>query len=331
MFASITRILLLITFFSLGSCSTILKSKTYRMHVRSDIPNAKAKVYDSIYTLPTKIEVRRSKENLDITLIADTLTRTYTVRPSVSPTFLYLNLVGMHFAPLNYAVDFTNDKRFYYGRKHKLNAKDTTFLIDTPIRKTWSGFASTKYPRKKGDWRINVSIPYINTFSFSPKDFGTKNNTGFWGISLGADYFYKPDKFLNARIATAIDFFVPVPAAVSQDDIREDLKTRFIEFTDNFKFGRISLGYGLNYSLNTWKYTDESDADDVIRIRRQSGGLGISGNAYVQISRSFYLGAFYRPTLLRVSPKTELKYEHLISVELMFKIPIKNNKIKSVF
>ena len=298
------------------------------MHVRSDIPNAKVKVYDTVYELPAKVRLQRSREKLQMTLLADTLVRTYTIRPSVSPTFLYLNLVGMQLAPLNYAVDYTNDKRFYYGRKLGLNMRDSVFEIDTPIRKRCSGFASRKYERNAGDWRINVSVPYINTFLMRPKGIGTVKNTGFWGLSLGADYFYRPHKFLNARVAAATDFFVPFPAAVSQDDISEDMTTMFAEVSDNFKFGRLSLGYGLNYSSNKWSYSDTSDPENSISLSRRSNAFGISANAYFQLSKSFYAGCLYRPTLLRISPIAEVRYEHLISVEAMFKIPTSKKSSK---
>lgn len=307
----------------LSSCATVLKRKTYDLSVRSDVANAQVRANDSIYALPNDIAVERSKRDLKLTLITDSLELEYTLKSSPNPTFLYWNLVGVYFSPLNYAIDFTNQKRFYYGESVYLNSKDTLRILEPPVSAFWKKYVAEKYPRKKGDLHLSLSIPYVNGFNFEPKGFGTKVNTGFWGISAGLEYFYKPTKYLGLKFVSASDFWVPVPAAVTPSEVRESLYTTYVELTDNFKVGRMHLGYGLNFSVNNWRFVDETDPDDGIEINRRNQSFGISAHTYHQFGKSFFVGLVYRPTFYRIYPKTDFKYEHLISVDIAFKIPLR--------
>ncbi len=307
----------------LSSCATILKKKKYDLNVTSNLLNAKVKVYDSLYQLPNKIKVIRSNKDLELTLIADSLEIDYKVKSSPNPTFLYWNLIGMQLATVNYAVDFTNQKRFYYGRSLYLNSNDTTRIIEPPIRKFWSDYFGQKFPKQKNDINLCFSIPYVNGFNFEPKDFGTKVNTGFWGISAGLEYYYKNDKYIGLKFVGATDFFVPVPASPGLDEVREDLSTTYVELTDNYKFGRLNLGYGINYSVNNYRFIDETDPDNSIEIKRKNQSFGLTTNTYFQFGKSFFLGVIYRPTFFRINPTTDFKYEHLISLDFAFKIPIR--------
>lgn len=313
-------LLLAILTIVLSSCSTILKSKTYKVKVTSNLKNAKVKTNDSVYKLPTNIEVKRSKEDLNLILISDTLKLDYKVLASPHQTFLYWNLIG--FAPLNYVVDFTNDKRFHYGEHLYLNSKDTLRTLTPSLRKSWNNFFDQKYPRSKNDINLFISIPYVNSFNFKPHNYGTRINTGFWGISAGLEYFYASNKYIGIKFTGATDIFVPVPASPG-GNIKEHLSTTFIEVTDNFKFGRLNIGYGINYSSNNWRYKDEIDSENEIEITRKNKSFGITTNTYFQIGKSFFVGVIYRPTFYIVKPTTDFKYEHLISFDLAWKIPLR--------
>lgn len=316
-------LIMLITSILFSSCATILNKKTYDLSFSSDLENANVKIYDSIYSLPNKVKVIRSDEDLSVTLFSDSLALDYKIKASPNSTFLYLNLVGMQASPINYAVDFTNKKRFYYGKKVHLDSKDTLRIIEPPIRKFWTEYFAKKYEKKQGNINLIVSIPYVNGFNFEPENYGTKVNTGFWGISAGAEYFYRNDKYLSLKVVGATDFFVPIPAAVTSGDVREDMSTIYVNFTDNFKFGRLNFGYGLNYSVNNWKYTNETDRDNLIKIKRRNQSFGLTANAYYQFNKYLFVGVVYRPTFWEIKPHSEFEYEHLISLDFMVKIPLK--------
>lgn len=318
------KTLLIISFcFLFSSCATILKKKTYELSISSNEKNAKVKVYDSIYDLPSKVRVKRSNLDLDLTLLTDTLNIDYRIKSSPNSTFLYWNLVGMQFAPLNYAVDFTNKKRFYYGDFVYLDSNDSVHTIEPPIRKLYTDFFAETYPKNKKDINLVFSIPYVNGFYFEPQDYGTKTTTGFFGISTGIEYFYKPNKYFSFNASAVTDFLAPVPAPVSYDGPYDKQNSIYFTVTDNFKVNRFNFGYGLNYSINNWIFIDDSDSQNEIEIRRKNQSLGLTTNVYFQFGRSFFVGVVYRPNFYTLEPKTEFKYEHLISLDMAFKIPIR--------
>jgi len=306
----------------LSSCSTILKRKTYRLRVASDLENAKVKTNDSIYDLPNYVTVKRSKKDLHLTLISDTLELDYTVLASPHQTFVFWNLMGTVLAPLNYAIDFTNDKRFHYGDYVYLNSKDTLRVLSPPILKSWNDFFEEKHPRSTHDINLSFSIPYVNSFLFNLEDYGNQSNTGFWGVSAGLEYFYKPNKYIGVKFAGATDLFVPVPVSPG-GEIEENFSTVFIEVTDNFKFGRLNLGYGINYATNRWRFTENIDTENEFEITRKNQSFGITTNAYYQFGRSFFIGVMYRPTFYTVTPTSDFKYEHFISLDFAWKIPLR--------
>ncbi len=182
-----------------------------------------------------------------------------------------------------------------------------------------------KFPGAKKDVNLTITSLRINGFKFEPNGFGTKVSSGFWGLSFGGEYYYKSNKFIGLKSAVATDFGLPIHT--TPDDVSESFYTTYIELTDNFKFGRWYFGYGINYARNSWWYTDALDPENVISIRRVNKSFGISTNAYFQIAKPFFIGLVYRPTIFRVSPVTDFKYEHLISLDIAFKIPLICNEL----
>jgi len=324
------KILLALLFcFLFTSCATILKKETYKLSVSSNDNNAKVKVYDSIYTLPNKIKVTRSNLDLNLTLITDTLNLDYTIKSSPNPTFLYLNLVGMQMAPLNYAVDFTNKKRFYYGKNVYLNSKDSLLIIEPRASKFYTDFFAETYPKNKNDINLVFSIPYVNGFYFRPQGYGKKSNTGFFGISAGLEYFYKSNKFLSFNASASTDFLAPVPVPVHYDGAYDKMNSIYFTLTDNLKINRLSIGYGLNYSINNWIFIDDSDIENEIEIKTKNKSIGLTTNVYFQLGKKFFVGIIYRPTFYNLKPKGEFEYEHLISLNFTFKIPLRKKLLRS--
>ncbi len=318
------RILLVgIFLFLLSSCATILNKKTHTVLVASNVENASAKINDSIYQLPQHVEIRRSNKDLPVTLYYDSLAIHYIVKPSPSPYFLYLNLAGFYIAPINYAIDFTNKRRFNYGRSIYLNSRDSVRVVVPPIRRHWVKYLSKNYPGSKNNFNIVLAVPFINNFNFKPVGGERIIHTGFLGIGAGSEYFYRPSKYISLKASVAADAVAPVPAPVSYGSIRESLNGIYVEATDNVKFGRLNLGYGLNYGSNIWRYSNREDRDNPIVIRKANNSIGVTANSFFQFSRILFVGASYRTGLLKLSDKSPLDYEHLISVDILIKLPLK--------
>jgi hypothetical protein len=301
--------------------------RNYNVEIYSNVSNSKAQILDSTYDLPTKINLKRSKNDLDIQLISDTSKISFTVKTSPNPVFLYGNLLWMQVSPAAYLIDFTNQKRFYYGKSIYLDINDSNRIIRPPVSKFYYDYFSKIYPSNKGQINIVLSLPWINSFYLQPQNESSKLNTGFWGISFGLEYFYKEYKYISLNANAVSDFFVPVPAAVDISGEYEMMSSTYFSITDNFKFKRFSVGYGINYSKNTWdfRYYDRFDPPPPTRvpIKRKSESIGLTLNGYHQFGNHFHLGLIYRPTFLMVNPEVKFKYEHLISLDFAWKFRLK--------
>ena len=309
------------------SCATLINKQEYPLEIISNAKDSKIQLKDSTYELPTKILIRRSKSDLVLTLLSDTIKREFVVKSSPNGPFLYGNLLWAEFCPIAYLIDFSNSKRFYYGKSVYLNVNNVDSVIIPKISKSFIDYRSKLYPSKTGQINLVFSIPYANSFYLQPPLESTKSNTGFWGSSVGIEYYYKDNKYINLSANIASDFFAPVIGAIDIWGEYDLMSTSYVSFTNNYKYNRFTIGYGINYSTNTWDHKFYSGYDDSPPLRdpvkRVSESIGITLNGYHQISKYFFVGVIYRPTLLRINPNVEFRYEHLISLDFAFKFKLK--------
>lgn len=318
---------LLIVILFMTSCATLINKQEYPLEIRTNINNSKVQLNDTTYDLPATIKIRRSKSDLVMTLLSDTLRQKFIVKSSPNGAFLYGNLIWAEFCPIAYLIDYSNSKRFYYGKSVYLNVNNVDSIIIPKISKAIIDYRSKIYPTKAGQINLVLSIPYANSFYLQPPLELTKTNTGFWGCSVGIEYYYKDNKYLNFSANRATDFFLPVIGAIDIEGEYDMMSTSYVSLTNNYKFKRFTIGYGINYSTNTWDHRFYGSYDDIppLRepIRRVSKSFGITLNGYHQVSKHFFVGAIYRPTFLRIKPELAFKYEHLISLDFAYKFKIK--------
>lgn len=307
-----------------SSCATISTRRLYNVNIKSNAANAKIRIADSSYNLPAKVKLARSKDDLEILLITDSVETNYTVKSSPNAPFLYGNLIFMHFAPAGYLIDFTNQKRFYYGRHVFLNKDDSIRIIRPPVSKFYYDYFGKKFPSHKGVVNLTIGLPYINVFFLQPPNEPTKRNLGFWGLSAGLEYFYRDSRFISLKAYAASDFFAPFIGAIDISGEYELMSSLFVSLTQNYALNRFSLGYGLSYSRNIWdlRYYEQFDPPQPGRepIKKKTESIGFQLNGYHQFNKLFLVGMIYRPSLLRINPSVEFKYEHLISVEIVMKL-----------
>lgn len=319
------NILLLIPIFLFSSCATLILRKDYDVRVLTDIPNAKAEILDTTYNLPAEFRIKRSKQDLEIKLISDSVEKDYLVKASPNGAFLYGNLLWMQVSPATYLIDFTNQKRFYYGKSIFLNSSDTLGIIRPKVSKGYYNYWTKSFPTNKGQLNFTYSLPWVNSFYFQPNQESSKANTGFWGISAGLEYYYKDNKYLSLTGSVVMDFFIPFPAAVDFEGERESMYSVYSSLTDNYRFRRFTVGYGLNFSRNTWSLTHHGGSIPPTRepVTKSSNSMGFTIDGYHQIGKRFYVGLIYRPTLINVYPVVDFKYEHLISLDFKWKFRLK--------
>ena len=158
-----------------------------------------------------------------------------------------------------------------------------------------------------------------------PQKESSKTQAGFFGISIGAEYYYRDTKYVKFTAGSSIDFLAPVPAPVTYDGAAEFITVYNFALTDNYRLNRFTLGYGLNYGIYKWRLNNNEYIfpSTVNEPRtRINHGLGIATNVYYQFSKAFFLGVVYNPTFITTYPKTEFNYQHVISLELQWKIKL---------
>ena len=308
-------IILIIPLIILGSCATIINRKTQRIDIITNTP-ASVKINDEILlnvknrtkfialrdVRPIKLYV--FNENFSKELILDS-------RNSFPYWFnIYAN------AGLGMLIDKDSPKRYVFPKRvyvDMTNSVNSFTLYNPTIR--------------KGSLQLHYSLPWINNFLLKPVDENSpKFNTGFWGAKLGLDYYNKTNQYFDLSISGVMDFFIPFPAAVDLSGEYDTMSSLYLNLSYNYRIKKYSVGYGISFSKNTWyhNYSDWGDPPPPVRepVSKSVYSVGFIFPLYIQAGEYFNIGLLYRPSFLTIKPTMEFKYEHLISVDFAWKIPL---------
>ena len=171
-----------------------------------------------------------------------------------------------------------------------------------------------------------LSIPYANTFLTVLELEGVKSSFGFLGISLGLNLHHSGNQFVNFGISGVMDFPIPFPASIHYDGEVEGIGSAHISLSNNHKVNRFTFGYGLSFASYRWTRTLWAIGHEVISsISEQHFALGFIFPVYFQIRNRFNIGIIYRPTLLRLNTINKFAYEHIISLDFAWRIPLSIN------
>ena len=177
------------------SCATFINQPYKFITVYTTQPTEIILKKDTIETTDNKatLSVERKKETLDIIAKTDSLTKTFKVEPKFSRAF-WSNII-FNFG-IGMLVDRHNPKRYTYPRRIYINSTDT-------IGKYYKYGQSDR----KGELHLYLSLPHINSFQLTPENERAKINTGFWGLTIGLDYYHSKDQFINLGASGVLDFF----------------------------------------------------------------------------------------------------------------------------
>ncbi|MFP9112441.1 hypothetical protein ACLI1A_00760 [Flavobacterium sp. RHBU_3] len=323
-----SALLLLPIILLLTSCATVFNRKEYNIKLTSKQPNLKVKVNDSVYTLPAKVKVQRSKQDLPITVISDSVTKQAVVEYAMSPVFFYGNLGAFEFCPIPYGIDLLTQKRFYYGKKLVLD--DTTSVYKPSVFNPYKKYFGKTFYGEKGQLNFIAGMPYGNLFYMQPRNIGPKTMGGFFGLMVGAEYYYTPRKFLQLTASISLDVFAPVPVGVDYFGDYERMRSRYFTLTNNYITKRMIFGYGINYSIYSWELVSPDYGEIPFApapSKKNSHAFGTSLSIHHQVANYFSVGVTYNPTFYSVFPKQEWLYQHTISFEAIFRLPA-NKKFK---
>jgi len=172
----------------------------------------------------------------------------------------------------------------------------------------------------KRDVYVLMSIPCINNFYLKPDHEPVKTWTGFGGFSIGLDYYHHNNRFFNFTLASASDFFMLHPGTNNAIRTYERMNSSCISFSNNHLINRISFGYGLTYNINTWEIMDKSQSHSRDPIERVNRTAGLIFSSYYRAGRMINIGLVYRPTFFRISKYQPFGYEHVISLDVVWKM-----------
>ena len=297
--------------FSFCSCATLLNDTKQPVLVYTNDPSS------VIYDGTTKKNPRgltiiapRSADSLELYYARDSTLQRITIAPRYSANW-YANIICN--VGIGMLVDRKSDKKFAYP---------SNIWIDTATGK----YRRHRHPNK-GELRLHLSSPHVNSFYFKPEGETVQQNTGFLGASIGLEYYYHKHRFIAIHATAAQDFLIPFPAVVDYSGEYDQMTTQYLGITHNHRMGRLSLGYGFSRSRNTWShyYSARFGAPPPLRhpVQKSHVSLGLLFPAYYQFGKAFHIGLLYRPGIYRPGLASKFSYEHLVSLDLAFKFALK--------
>jgi hypothetical protein len=305
--------IILILLFNLlfSSCARIYNEPTKKVRIYTTEPSKIVVKTDTFITKKNriKIDVPRGKYTLNLTVLTDSLKKTVSVKPFNSFNY-YLNIV-QNFG-IGMLIDRNHPKRYGFPTRIYLNSAD--------ILNKYFGYSQAK---NNGALFFNLSMPHINNFKLKPQNEPLKDNTGFWGFSVGMDYFYANNRFINLSASVHTNLFTPVPAAVDYFDDYEVMNSKSLSLSHNHRIKRFTLGYGIAYCENSWLFNDYDSTGYKESIFKKNNALGLVFKSYFQTANNSYIGLIYRPTFIRFMERNKYEYEHLISIDFITKIRLK--------
>ncbi|MBK9490620.1 MAG: hypothetical protein IPO07_18925 [Haliscomenobacter sp.] len=307
---SITMIVLLAV--GCTSCASILNPRYKSMSVFTQQPSKVIIRSDTLHTEANQVNflIPRSKDSLKLVIITDTSRQTFQIASRSSFAY-YLNIAYNY--GLGMLIDRGSPKRYTYPRRIYLGN-------NMP-----GGIAFQKLPEtQKGEVNLHLSLPYINSFLLKPVGENTKSNTGFLGLAFGVDFYHQNDQYLKLGLGVVSDFLSPLPAPYYVEGGRDYMHSAYGYLSNHHQIKRLDWGYGLSLAENRWGvdyYIDDPDSNPPQvpqRKRSVSAGLMFSGHYFT--GRNFHMGLQYRPSLWRLYEDPGFRYEHVISLDLAWKI-----------
>ncbi|MFT4221383.1 hypothetical protein [Dysgonomonas sp.] len=326
------------------SCASIMNGEWTSVSVYTEQP-AKAIVRGD--TLRTQLlsdanvlsfSVPRSNKSLQFVLQSDSLHKTVNIPSKFSQNY-YLNILC--FWP-GLFVDLSSPKRYTYN--NKLTFDENLNLYDG------------RFTTRKGDLNLYFSLPFIypSLNTIKPEKYSRVTQGSVVGLSVGFDYYYKKDKFVNLTGTMT-------SSHIGEDDYyyydNEDnrwpdepcVDDRFNMYSlcvsHNHRLKRLSFGYGLSYNYTIYRkdsysmppnymkpelraYNYNASPNIYSRQRYEYPTLGLVFNGYCYVSRNFSVGLVYKPSLLRLKSHSgnTFNYEHQITLDFAFRFNLLSGK-----
>ena len=297
-----------------SSCATIVRPRSYRVQVSSPAPGAHLAYADSVYALPATLRVRPTRQPLQLTLLTDTSRKAFAVKPAPTLAFLLGNAGFFYAAPLAYAVDFTNPKRLHYGRRIVLDPAATDTVLRTRGAQWLYGLFHRPSLVKQGSMAFQLSFPVVNGLVQRHPGIGRQSAGGLFGLQAGGAWACAPNRFVLATVGA--HFTGGAMDVVGQSEL---LTAFAASVSHNHRFGRFTLGYGVQATRNVWHRGEPSRPDSgqvyLPAATLRNTALGALVSAHFDAGRNFRLGLSYRPSVWDITAR-RATYQHSIAFDV---------------
>ncbi|MEZ4995859.1 MAG: hypothetical protein R2824_35915 [Saprospiraceae bacterium] len=290
-----------------SSCATLFNPRTERIDIITTEPARIVVFQDTFHQIDqrARLQVPRSMQPLRVEVITDSVSNDFFIGSKNS--FAYWINIYFNYG-LGMLIDSDSPKRYSYPSLvyiDPLQANGQYHLIDP------DGHLN--------QWHARLYLPYLNFFHLQPdREPDSKSLAGFWGIAAGLDFYHQPNQFAELILSAESGFSFPFPAPVDFSGEYQVADSWHISLSNLHQSGRFSLGYGLSYSRNTWRFMFSDRFDPPPPTREPAvvttDALGLNLPVYYQTGRHFYFSFLYRPSFLRFSDSQPNAYEHLISL-----------------
>jgi|GEM_PF-833717 len=300
----------------LPSCASILNSPVQRLSVASAnnvevLAVGKRRAIDSALPnkeIPQAFYVPRDKRPITILVKVDSITREITLKPHNSLAFwanIYFNYgVGM-------LIDREQPERYSYRADTYIYTKDSAIHV------------SRFPPMRKGDLNLYLSMPFITIFNMQQAGHQQYQSGGLFGAEAGLDYAYTTNRYFSWRIGAGNDI---LPLEDFWGKYRIEGNSFFTSLRHNHVVGSFDLGYGISLSKFNWSKIPMRDSGSYQGLSNVSAGLSLFGQ--YRFGKHFRFGVLYQPSLLNTSFKPGFVYQHYISLNLIWSIPLASGNHK---
>ncbi|MCB0696735.1 MAG: hypothetical protein KDC07_05190 [Chitinophagaceae bacterium] len=184
---------------------------------------------------------------------------------------------------------------------------------------------------QEGNAHLNISFPLVNHITpFAIRD--NQEEVGPLGVTIGGDYCYTKRKYVSVQLGVA-NARPPGEVVIPGEDgwyHDNSAVSFFINVRNNYSVRKFDFGYGLSLSKLRYFAYDVNDYTGLDTSKLHTNlALGGCFAAYFNSSRSFNIGVVYQPQFISLSGSRVFKYEHTLSIDLLFRIRVRRIKEKN--
>ena len=188
--------------------------------------------------------------------------------------------------------------------------------------------------QNKGERYFHISQS-LNTLLMKPENEGYKIGVGV-GIGVGFDYFHSKRQFIHLGISSDIG-----AGSIFAKRESQRFESFCLYLSNNHRIERFSIGYGFSFTKNLWEYEKWIRAKGYftglpyriteVDVKKSHEAFGLIFLTNIQLIKFLNIGLVYRPTFYRLNmTDKKITYEHLLSVNCVLKIRMKNKIIEPI-